>query len=157
MLWPRLHLPLVVQFSFTFILYTTPNQNCLGGQKLPRKVPKPPKKWSLAASRQAKSAKNREPRKFNFLGCQPSWIIFLAVWPQSKVGQHPNCNCTNKLLQPPRIQLSLAVVDSQEYGFSWRSSTAKNTTFLGGHWQPRKIFSLTGLNVSLAANRQENA
>jgi len=92
----------------SLLVFTTPKPNYLGGQKPPRKLPKPPRKWSLAAGRQAKSAKNREPRKLNFPGCRPPRIMSLAVWLPRKLGQWQNLKCAKKKYKPPSKLVFLA-------------------------------------------------
>ena len=105
----------------------------------------------MAAGRQAKSAKNREPRKSNYLGCQPPRIIFLAVWPPSKIGTRQTCKYAKKMSQPPRIECSLAVVHSQGKLFTCRAPTAKEYCLLGWHLPQRKcILPTKNINQSSA-------
>ena len=48
-------------------------------------IDKPPGKLSLAANRQGRPAKYREPRKHDFLRCRLPRIISLTVWLPSKL------------------------------------------------------------------------
>jgi len=116
--------------------------------------PKTAKKNTKTAKKMilgSQSAKNREPRKSNYLGCQPPRIIVLAVWPPSKIGTHQNCKQAKKMLQPPRIQLFLAGVDSHGKLFTWRAPTAKKYCLLGRHLPPSKcILPTKKINKSSA-------
>jgi len=85
----------------------------------------------LAAYRQEKSAKNREPRKLDLLGSQLPRITFLAVLMHCQANRFSWQPSTAKPIafpssqQPPSKGVILAALYFQVKGISWQPSTAK--------------------------------